>query len=138
MSLTEKAYQERKWGSFPALRQALEDKQIPSNYFGPTSVSDNMFEAMNRLIEKVMTCHSLILCSYIIDEIHELFVRKFYDRIEYLDIFLAKFSYELVYTPMSINPSDYPFIRDESDLYNYVTMVRKLYVIIPHGAECEI
>ena len=63
---------------------------------------------MNRLIEKVMTCHSLILCSYIIDEIHELFVRKFYDRTEYLDIFLTKFSYELVYTPMSINPSDYP------------------------------
>jgi len=51
MSLTEKAYQERKWGSFPALRQALENKKIPSESYGFTSVSDNMFESMGRLLE---------------------------------------------------------------------------------------
>ncbi len=49
--LTAKAYQDRKWGFFPALRQVLEDKKIPSEYYGLTSVSDNMFESMNRLLE---------------------------------------------------------------------------------------
>lgn len=51
MSLTEEGYRERKWRSYPALRQALEDKRIPSNYFGPTSASDNMFDAMGRLLD---------------------------------------------------------------------------------------
>lgn len=49
--LTAEAYQERKWGPFPALRQALEDKEIPSEYHGCTSVSDNMFEGMGRLLQ---------------------------------------------------------------------------------------
>ena len=51
MSLTEEAYRERKWGPFPVLRKALEDKKVPSNYYGITSASDNMFEAMGRLME---------------------------------------------------------------------------------------
>ncbi|NLX18146.1 MAG: hypothetical protein GXY53_02545 [Desulfobulbus sp.] len=51
MSLTAEAYRERKWGPFPALRKALEDKQVPPNYYGFTSASDNMFDAMSRLIE---------------------------------------------------------------------------------------
>jgi hypothetical protein len=51
MSLTEEGYRERKWGRFPTLRQALEDKKIPSTYFGFTSASDNMFDAMGRLLE---------------------------------------------------------------------------------------
>jgi len=51
MSLTVKAERERKWGPFPALRKALEDKQVPSSYYGLTSASDNMFDAMIRLIE---------------------------------------------------------------------------------------
>ena len=51
MCLTEKAYQERKWGSFPTLRKALEDKKIPGHYFGMTSADDNMFDAMGRLLD---------------------------------------------------------------------------------------
>ncbi|HQO78829.1 MAG TPA: hypothetical protein PLG17_10000, partial [Thermodesulfobacteriota bacterium] len=49
--LTAKAYQERKWRAFPALRKALEDKKVPDDYYGPTSVSDNMFARMDRLLE---------------------------------------------------------------------------------------
>ncbi len=51
MSLTPEAYRERKWGRYPALRKALEDKEIPSRYYGFTSVSDNMFDATLRLME---------------------------------------------------------------------------------------
>jgi hypothetical protein len=51
MCLTPEAYRERKWGHYPALRQALENKKIPSHYYGFTSASDNMFESMGRLIQ---------------------------------------------------------------------------------------
>lgn len=51
MSLTAEGYLDRKWGPFPALRRALEGKQVPGNYFGLTSASDNMFDALGRLIE---------------------------------------------------------------------------------------
>jgi serine/threonine-protein kinase RIO1 len=51
MSMTTAAYSERKWGMLPALRQALEDKEIPGNYYGLTSVSDNIFDMMHRLLE---------------------------------------------------------------------------------------
>lgn len=51
MSLTAEAYSERKWRPFPILRKAIENKQIPETYFGVTSASDNMFDAMSRLIE---------------------------------------------------------------------------------------
>jgi len=43
--LTEEVSRERKWGQFPVLRKALEGKRVPDSYYGPTSVSDNMFEA---------------------------------------------------------------------------------------------
>lgn len=51
MSLTEEAYEERKWGPFPALRQTLATKQIPDRYFGLTSASDNMFARLDRLLQ---------------------------------------------------------------------------------------
>ena len=49
MCLTEEAYRERKWGDYPALRQALENKEIPAKYYGFTTAHDNEFDAMNRL-----------------------------------------------------------------------------------------
>ncbi|MBN2320367.1 MAG: hypothetical protein JXR49_14895 [Acidobacteria bacterium] len=49
--LIEKARRERKWGRFPILRDALEQKKIPDSYYGPTTVSDNVFNALERLIE---------------------------------------------------------------------------------------
>lgn len=49
--LTEQASRDRKWAKFPLLRKALEGKPIPSSCYGPTSESDNMFEAPGRLVE---------------------------------------------------------------------------------------
>lgn len=51
MSLTAEGYRERKWGHFPTLRKALEDKKIPAYYYGFTLASDNMFDALPRLVE---------------------------------------------------------------------------------------
>lgn len=49
--LTEEAYRERKWGNFPVLRRAIEAKRIPGSYYGLTSVDDNIFDQMARLLE---------------------------------------------------------------------------------------
>ena len=48
--LTEEDSRERMWGEYPSLRKALENKRIPDSYFGPTSISDNMFDAMVRSV----------------------------------------------------------------------------------------
>jgi len=62
------------------------------------------------LIKKVTETHVLILCSYIIDELYEVFHRKFKDRIHLLDKFLYKLAYELIYTPTKIKAVEYPEI----------------------------
>ncbi len=49
--LTERGVQERKWRPFPALRRALEEKHLSEEYIGWTSVSDNIFEQLPRLLE---------------------------------------------------------------------------------------
>lgn len=71
---------------------------------------------MNYLIEKVITNHTLVLCSFILEEINELFARKFYDKIPFLNEFLKNFSYELVCNPEKIDTDYYHYIRDISDL----------------------
>ncbi len=48
--LTEEGSRERMWGKYPSLRKALENKRIPDSYYGPTSISDNMFDAMVRFV----------------------------------------------------------------------------------------
>jgi len=49
--LTQKAMQDRQWGSFPALRKVLEDKSLPDSYYGLTSASDNTLDEFRRLVE---------------------------------------------------------------------------------------
>jgi hypothetical protein len=48
--LTEAALRERKWGAFPALRQVLEKAPSSGRHYGLTSVSDNVFEQLQRLV----------------------------------------------------------------------------------------
>ena len=49
--LTEEARYERKWGHFPSVGKLVGDIKIPARYFGPTSISDNVFQYLNRLAE---------------------------------------------------------------------------------------
>lgn len=55
-----------------------------------------------KALEKASLNHSVILTSYGIEEIHIVFERKFKDKCLFLEKFLSKFSFELVYTPLSI------------------------------------
>ncbi len=46
--LSAEALKERLWGPFPVLRTVLESERVPDRYYGFTSVSDNMFDALQR------------------------------------------------------------------------------------------
>lgn len=39
------------WGPFPTIRKVLEKRKVPGEYYGMTSVNDNEFEFMRRLME---------------------------------------------------------------------------------------
>jgi predicted nucleic acid-binding protein len=64
----------------------------------------------------VTTNHTLVLCSYVINETHAVFERKFSSKIIFLDQFLSKLAYDFIYTPVDIHSENYPEIRDEHDL----------------------
>jgi len=49
--LTPKAEHERTWGWIPALGKLLGEQRVPDHYFGPTSVSDNEFKKVQRLMK---------------------------------------------------------------------------------------
>jgi hypothetical protein len=56
--LTAEAYADRKWGRYAALRRLLETRRLPDSFFGPTSVSDNLFDWFHRTLEV-----SLLACE---------------------------------------------------------------------------
>lgn len=64
----------------------------------------------------IMLKHELVICSYTIDELHEVFERKFSNKIAYLEQFLSELTFELVYTPRAVDVRNYPEIRDPKDL----------------------
>jgi putative PIN family toxin of toxin-antitoxin system len=60
--------------------------------------------------------HSLVICQYSIEELSEVFRKKFPEKCENLNTFLSKLTYELVNIPKTIDYSKYPNIRDKNDL----------------------
>jgi hypothetical protein len=90
MSLTFEAHRERKWGLFPVLRAALEDKEIPGKYYGFTSAPENIFECMDRLI------HIAVLASEYENDIRQVAASKgreeMYRDLRYLEDGLNEFS----------------------------------------------
>lgn len=56
------------------------------------------------------------MCSFIIEELHRILSRKFKEKTEYLEEFLKKVTFELVDTPLVIDSTKYPTIRDKGDL----------------------
>ncbi len=73
--------------------------------FGSTKLRD--------MIENVAETHTLVLCSYVIDEFSSIITRKSLEYKPTLDKFLSKISFEMVYTPTVLENT--PYIRDEKD-----------------------
>lgn len=70
---------------------------------------------MDLLFEKVVTEHTMVLSSYVIDELHHVVERKFPTKIQVIERLLANMSYELVYTPRIIEEK----IIEIRDSYDY-------------------
>ncbi len=71
-------------------------------------------ERMNRLFETIVIEHTMVISSYVIDELHAVVERKFPQKAVAVERFLAGMSYELVYTPKHISES-FVSIRDVKD-----------------------
>ena len=57
--------------------------------------------------------HTLTICTYVLDEVQDVFARKFPRKTAQLDVLLSKLTYEICYTPKVINST--PVMRDEND-----------------------
>jgi putative PIN family toxin of toxin-antitoxin system len=80
-------------------------------------------EQMNKLKTMICNSHSIVLCSYIIEELQNVVARKFPSKKVALDTFLESLPYEFVYTPKFFEISKYPSIRDKKDMPVLVTSI---------------
>jgi putative PIN family toxin of toxin-antitoxin system len=71
---------------------------------------------MNKLKHNLCEQHTILLCSYVIEETKDVVSRKFKSKETELVDFLRTFPFELVYTPLLFEAAEYPKIRDISDL----------------------
>lgn len=71
-------------------------------------------QRFRRMLETITTRHTLVLSSFVIDELMDVARRKFPDRVDAMDRFLSKLGYEMVYTPQVITEKLFE-IRDDND-----------------------
>ena len=68
-------------------------------------------------IKKAMYGNRMVICSYVLEEVREVFLRKFPERaMTSLDTFLLNLAFDLSHTPSNIDKKDFPHIRDIDDL----------------------
>ena len=72
-------------------------------------------EHMTKVVEKAAEEYTLVLCSYVIDEVNTVIERKFPKHKRTINKFLSKLSFELVYSPKEIEGDRLFDIRDEND-----------------------
>ncbi len=66
------------------------------------------------LIEYITEKHTLVLCSYVIEEANDVIGRKSPKYLAAFDRFLLKISFEMAYTPADMTMA--PRIRDKKDI----------------------
>jgi putative PIN family toxin of toxin-antitoxin system len=72
-------------------------------------------ENFSRLIEKVTEEYTLVLSTYVVDELKAVVERKFPTKVEAIEKFLTALSYELEYSPKNYDGVPLFEIRDEKD-----------------------
>lgn len=88
-------------------------------------------ESMNRLIERIVENHDLIISSYVLDELSEVVKRKFPNQVKALDKFLTALSFQLVYSPKTPEDNNLFYIRDENDyMVLYTAIIEDVDVFI--------
>ena len=72
-------------------------------------------ENLSRLIEKVVEDYTLVLSTYVVDELKSVVDRKFPGKMIAIEKFLTALSYELVYSPENYVDTPLFEIRDDKD-----------------------
>ena len=70
---------------------------------------------MRSIIDEFATKHTMVLSSYVLDELREVVASKFPSKIAALDDFLLELPFELVPTPLILPPHSLFVIRDKDD-----------------------
>jgi len=78
-------------------------------------VSASLFpkSRLGQAIKPLSNKYSIVLSTTIIDELHDVYSRKFPDKLFALELFLKEFSFETVYTPKI--SENVPQVRDKKD-----------------------
>lgn len=78
---------------------------------------------MQNLLDVICETHTIVLPSYVVDELKEVIKRKFPQKYDLLDKFIQELPFCLAYTPEKIDANKYPEIRDKKDLPILVTAI---------------
>jgi len=88
---------------------------------------------MLKLIDTISEQHTIILSTYILDELKRVTKLKFPQKHEQLESFLRELPFVLTRTPDIIDKSEYPPIRDTKDLPILVSALRENVDILLSG-----
>lgn len=80
-------------------------------------------EKMDAIMQTVFSKHTLVLSSFVVDELKAVVKKKFSNRAKTIDMLLSRMSFDFVYTPETMDRSLFR-IRDPKDypvLYTAVT-----------------
>ena len=69
-----------------------------------------------KMIDEITISHTIVLNTYIIDELKRITLKKFPNKYDAVEQFLIELPYQLVYSSDKISLSNYPHIRDIKDL----------------------
>jgi putative PIN family toxin of toxin-antitoxin system len=91
---------------------------------------------LNEMIDNITEHHTIVLPTYVIDELKRVTSEKFPKRYDLLEPFFHELPFELVYTPEKIDKTQYPDIRDEKDLPILVSaIIEDVDILISNDAD---
>jgi len=91
------------------MRIMIDTNILISIYLFPTPL-------MRKLVDTITEQHTIVLSSYVIDELKTVIKRKFPVKYQFLDRFLVELPFQYTYTLEKIDANKYPSIRDKKDL----------------------
>ena len=77
------------------------------------------------LLDELAERHTIVLSTYVIDELKKVTLAKFPNKRSIIEQFLRELPFELTYTPDTILQTEYPGIRDAKDLPILVTAINE-------------
>lgn len=95
-------------------------------------------ESLSRLIEKVAEEYTLVLSTYVVDELKAVVERKFPTKVKAIEKFLTALSYELEYSPEDYDGDALFEIRDEKDyMVLYTAIIADVDILITGDKDFE-